>query len=372
MLWLSAYRFLAHIYPFIYGIYKAFAWLCAYVPDAWHYSFKCKTFINEVITIECMAKKRGFEVLRFIRVLASVVGFLISFMFLVFVGLVLFSFLSLFFSDSDLSVSGNVALIPVKGTISTTGSQEFYSSSGVKSGSVVEWIQESEKSNSIKAILLDIDSPGGTPVGTYEIVQAVQGAEKPVVAVIHEMGNSGAYWVASAADTIFANRLSTVGSIGVRSSYLEFAGLMTDYNVTYRRLISGKYKDIMSPYREMAPDEQELVQSRLDMLHEIFVSDVAKNRDLDVEHVRKLANGYIYFGQEAKELGLIDYIGTSDDAKKFLEKELNLTVEFKKFKEKKGFLSVFSDVMHDASYNIGQGMGSVLLGSTNDDVGFLI
>jgi protease-4 len=314
-----------------------------------------------------MAKKRGFDVLRFIKILASIVGFLISFMFLIFVGFILLSFLSLFFAEPDLGIMGNVAQIHVKGTISTTGGQDFYSTGGTKSGSVVKWIKEAEENDQIKAILFEIDSPGGTPVGSYEIVEAIQRAEKPTVAVIHEMGNSGAYWIASAADTIFANRLSTVGSIGVRASYLDFAGLMTDYNVTYNRLVSGKFKDTMSPFKEMTPEEKTLIQSRLDKLHEIFINDVAKNRGMDAGHVRDIATGYVYFGQEAVELGLIDYVGTTEDAKKYLEKKLNISVEFKKFKEKKGLFDIFTSVMHDASYNVGQGIGSVWLSSTEDD-----
>jgi len=267
---------------------------------------------------------------------------------------------------------GNTALIPIKGAISTTGGTDVWSKGGVKSGSVVKWIQEAEEDDSIKAILFDIDSPGGTPVGSVEIAEAVKKAKKPTVAVIHEMGTSGAYWVASATDTIFANRMSTIGSIGVKSSYLEFAGLMDDYNVTYRRLIAGKYKDIMSPYKEMSPEEQRKVQERLDRLHEIFINSVAQNRGLDVAHVHKIADGYIYFGDEAKELGLIDFIGSKEDAKKHIGQELNITVEFKKYSEKKGFFDMFTGVMHEASYTVGQGIGSVWLSSTEDKVDFLV
>jgi len=313
-----------------------------------------------------MVQKRGFDALRFIKILASIVGLLISMVILVFLFFAFMGIASFLFAEPDLAFNGNVALIPVKGTISTTGSKDLLSKSGIKSETIVKWIQEAEEDDSIKAIMLDIDSPGGTPVGTVEIADAIKKTKKPVIAAIHEMGNSGAYWIASAADIIFANRLSTVGSIGVRSSYLEFAGLMKDYNVTYQRLVSGKYKDITSPYKKMTPEEQELVQTKLDKLHEIFINDVAKNRQLDAAHVRKLATGYVYFGYEAKELGLVDEIGSTEDAKTYLGKELNITVEFKKFKEKKGFFESLTGVMHDASYKIGQGMGFVLLGSTED------
>lgn len=314
-----------------------------------------------------MAKKRGFDALRFLKILSAVLGFLVSLLIFVLVSLAFLGILSFLFAEPDLGLTANVALVPVKGVISTTGTKDVFTVTGVKSGSVVEWIKKAEEDDNIKAILIDIDSPGGTPVGSVEIANAVRRAEKPSVAVIHEMGASGAYWVASAADTVFANQLSTIGSIGVRSSYLEFAGLMSDYNVTYRRLVSGKYKDITSPYKEMTLEEQKKVQERLDRLHEIFIVSVARNRGLDEEHVRTVADGYVYFGDEAKELGLIDELGSTEDAKKFLEKQLNTTVEFKKFREKKGLFEVITSTMHDASYRVGQGIGSVWLSSTEDD-----
>ena len=325
-----------------------------------------KTFINKNCTVVIMVQKRGFDILRFIKILGAIIGFLVSLMIFVFVAFVFMSFASFFLAEPDLVFDGNVALIPIKGSISTTGSTDVWSSSGVKSEKIVEWIKEAEEKDAIKAIMLNIDSGGGTPVGTVEIADAVKSAKKPTVAVIHEIGASGAYWVASAADTIFANRLSTVGSIGVRASYLEFAGLMQDYNVTYQRLVAGKYKDIKSPFKEMTPEEQILVQGKLDRLHNIFIHEVAANRGLDVEHVRELATGYVFLGTEAKEKGLVDFLGTTEDAKDFLAKELNTTITFKKFKERAGFFEAISSGMSSYSYRIGQGMGSILLDSTED------
>lgn len=316
-----------------------------------------------------MAKKRGFDVLRFIRIVGAIIGVLISLLILMFVSLIFVSIVSLVVGE-PLALNGNVAHIPIKGTISTSSTSSFTSSSGTKSSTIVKWIQEAEEDDNIKAIWLDIDSPGGTPVGTVEIADAVKKAKKPTVAVIHELGNSGAYWVASSADTIFANRLSTVGSIGVRSSYLEFSGLMMDYNVTYERLVAGKFKDITTPYKKMTSEERELIQEKLDKLHEIFINEIAKNRNLDVKHVQKIATGYVYLGFEAEELGLIDKVGSTEDAKEFLEKELNISVEFRKFKEKSGFFEAIIETFQEASYFVGKGMGSVILGSTEYEVDF--
>lgn len=320
-----------------------------------------------------MLKKRGFDTLRFIKILASIVGLLISTIFLFFIAFMFLGIVSFFTTDDGaLQFNGNVALIPVQGEISTSGGGDFLQAGGVKSQKIVDWIQEAEEDKSIKALVFDIDSPGGTPVGTAEIADAIIRAKKPTVAVIHEMGTSGAYWVATATDIIFANRMSTVGSIGVRGSYLEFAGLMKDYNVTYRRLVAGKYKDITSQYKTMSPEELVLVQSKLDRLHENFIAEVATNRNISVQKVKELATGYIFLGAEAKDLGLVDMIGGRGEAKEYLEKMLNETVKFREYKVKKSLFESFSQAMHESAYTIGQGMGSAMLGSTQDEVEFKV
>ena len=126
-----------------------------------------------------------------------------------------------------------IAVIPLEGTIVGSDLTGFVPSTTVKSQTLVTFIQQANKDDSVKGILLEINSPGGTVVASKEIVQAVKDSEKPVVAYIREIGTSGAYWVASASDHIIADELSMTGSIGVVSSFLEFSGLMEEYCVTY-------------------------------------------------------------------------------------------------------------------------------------------
>lgn len=304
------------------------------------------------------SKITGWQILgttwRIISVLISV------FMFLIFI-MILASFASLFV-PSELE-TGNIAVIPIDGIITTDGPTTW--ATGVKSTTIVELIEKAEEKNEIKAILLEINSPGGSPVATDEIAQAVKQAEKPIIAVIRENGASGAYWVATAADKIYANRMSITGSIGVKASHLEFAGLIADYNITYRKLIAGKYKEAGSPFVEMTPEEEKMFQKLLDTLHNEFITAVSENRNMSKQKVTELANGFVYLGSEAKELGLVDELGTKEDALKYIEKQLNITAEPVTYKKKGTFFEELSSVSANNYYNIGRGMGSVFTQETS-------
>ena len=201
--------------------------------------------------------------------------------------------------------SGNVAVIEISGAI--MGEASGYGSAG--SQDYVALLQQAHDDTSIEAIVLRINSPGGSAVASDEVAAMVQDIEKPVVAQIREVGASGAYWIASSSDHIIANRMSITGSIGVIGSFFDFSGLMNDYNVSYQRFVSGDRKDLGSPFREMSDDERALLQSKLDGIHEYFILAVAENRGLDIETVRPLANGEFYLGVEALQNGLVDELG---------------------------------------------------------------
>ena len=155
--------------------------------------------------------------------------------------------------------------------------------------------------------------------------------------------------------------MSIVGSIGVYGSYLEWYGLMKDYNVTYRRLVSGEYKDTGVPYRPLSSAEENMLQIKLDKLHEYFISAVAQNRNMSAEDVRKLATGEIFLGTEAKDNGLIDELGGKQQTIDYLESKLNITITTKEFSKEKGFLESLITSMNKNSFFIGQGIGSSML-----------
>ena len=142
-------------------------------------------------------------------------------------------------SSSDVVGSGNVALIPIEGVITTDGGS-YFNEQTISSKNIVEFIEDADKNSQVEAIVLEINSPGGSAVASDEISIAVKKVKKPVVAMIREVGASGGYWVASSADYIVAHRMAITGSIGVISSYLEFSGLMENHGVGYERLVDRK------------------------------------------------------------------------------------------------------------------------------------
>ena len=305
--------------------------------------------------IDSQSTEKKIKVVDIITILGKIFSGLFSFLLVVFI---LFSFAGLI-SPADLELgSGNIAVVPIKGMIATSDSSSLLAGKATDSSKIVSLIKKINESKEIKAILLEIDSPGGSPVASEEIADALKKLNKPKIAVIRETGASGAYWIATSADKIFASKMSITGSIGVTASSLEFAGLLKDYNVTYRRLISGKYKDAGSPYRSLTNEEKDLYQNILDKIREEFIITVAKNRNLSEDKVRELATGFVFLGEEAQKFGLIDELGSKDDAVSYIEKKLNITAKLAEVKSKKGLLDSFSAKFEEYFYAMGNGIGS--------------
>ncbi|MGM5480866.1 MAG: signal peptide peptidase SppA [Nanobdellota archaeon] len=256
--------------------------------------------------------------------------------------------------------TGNVAVIPIHGIIAPSSSSNTFNEMTAKSSTIVKLIEEADENAEIKAIVLDINSGGGAPVASAEIAQAIDDAKKPTIAWIRDVGASGAYWIASATDTIVAHELSTTGSIGVTGSYIEFSGLLNDYNVTYNRQVSGYYKDMGTPLKEMTPSEERIFQDLLGQMHDVFIRQVAANRNMSVEQVDELADGRVYLGLEAKENGLVDALGSKNEVQTIVASYINETVAFRNFYPKQSFLDVLPSISAGFAQNIGKGMGEQL------------
>lgn len=168
----------------------------------------------------------------------------------------------------------------------------------------------------VKAIVVRIDSPGGAVAPTQEIFEEIQRAkkQKPFIASMGGMATSGGYYVATACDKIVANPGTLTGSIGVIMQLTNFEELMKKVGVKGFNIKSGANKDLGSPFQTMSPEGREILQSLVDNVHSQFVAAVAKGRGMNEAQVRKLADGRVYSGAQAKELGLIDQFGTLDDA----------------------------------------------------------
>ncbi len=209
--------------------------------------------------------------------------------------------------------TGNIALIRIEGTIE--------SSTGILDGAdpieILPLLRTSTEDPNIRAVVLRINSPGGQAAASQEIyreIMRVRDAGKPVVVSIGDMAASGGYYVASAANRIVAEPGAMTGSIGVISTLPQLADLLEKLGIEFVIIKGGEFKDIGSPYREITPEEMELLQDMIDDVHDQFISDVAAGRDLDVEDVREVSDGRILTGRQAKERGLIDELGNLYDA----------------------------------------------------------
>ncbi len=255
-------------------------------------------------------------------------------------------------------VTNGIAIIKIDGTIVSTETNSIIGQNGIGSDTIIDNLKKAEKNDGVKAIILEINSGGGAVVASKEIADKVHSIKKPTVALIREVGASGAYWVASAADVVIADELSITGSISVVASYLEFSGLLDKYNVTYESLTTGKYKDTGSPYKELTPEEKALLLKKLNIIQDKFVSDVARNRNLSKEEVRKLADGMIYLGIEAKQLGLVDLLGNRDLAIEKAKAMANLKKEnLVEYAKKPSLLHIFDKLTAESFYSLGQGLG---------------
>ena len=285
--------------------------------------------------------------------------------------LILFALLSFFISlvfslFINLEPAGNVAVIPIKGVITVDGGSSFGSVTA-SSEEIVRTIQKVDRKQSIKAIVFDINSPGGSAVASQEIANAIKRTNKTTVAVIRELGASGGYWAASATDHIIASDMSITGSIGVIASYVEFAGLLQRYNMTYQQLIGGNRKDLGTPFRPLGEEERNILQTKINRIHDIFIKDVARNRNMDENKIRQLATGEFYLGIEAFENGLIDQLGDKETVKIYLQQKLNITrIEFAEYRRQTTLLDALTGVIAPQSFEIGRGIGFELKRTENN------
>ncbi len=209
------------------------------------------------------------------------------------------------------SFGDSIALIHIDGAISGTGS----SIDGVVTPEgIIDQLDRAAKDPSVKAVLLRIDSPGGTVAASQEIAMAVERMEVPVVSSIGDMGASGAYMVASQSDHIVAAPGSAVGSIGVIMQLTNVQGLLDKVGVKFTVITKGELKDAGSPYRSVTTTEVALLDEQMTVAYDQFIADVAKGRKMDEADVRELATGWAWMGTEAMDLGLVDSLGNYSDA----------------------------------------------------------
>lgn len=180
----------------------------------------------------------------------------------------------------------------------------------------LEALREIERDGSFKALVLRVDSPGGSVAASQEIHSHVKrlGEKMPVVASMGNIAASGGYYIACGASSIFANPGTITGSIGVVATFANYRELLRWAKVDFEVVKTGELKDTGSPLRPLEPKEREYLQAMMDRALEQFQNAVAASRNISAEKLKELSDGRVILGQSAREAGLVDETGTLRDA----------------------------------------------------------
>ena len=225
-------------------------------------------------------------------------------------------------SEKTVTVPDRVAVINIEGTIVCGADSKenlFQQANGITSGTIMKQIREAAADDSVKALVLRIDSGGGSATAAEEVGRELlrfkEQTKKPFVATMGNTGASAAYWIAAcASDKIYANATTLTGSIGVYMPYMNTEELFKKIGITSDKIKSGPYKDILTNDRPMTPEEKEILQNIVDEIYDQFVYTVSAGRRMETSKVRAIADGRIYTGRQAKNIGLVDELGDYYDA----------------------------------------------------------
>lgn len=219
-------------------------------------------------------------------------------------GVFLFIVISSFFSDGVIESDNQIAVVEVEGMIS-------------HSRDIVRQLRKFQRDSNVKGIILRINSPGGAVGPSQEIYNAIvkirEDGKKKIFASLATVAASGGYYIASAADRIFANPGTLTGSIGVIMAFSNIQDLIAKIGVKPEVIKSGEFKDAGSPVRSISVKERKLLQDLVDDVHQQFVEDVAKGRNLPEDEVKRLADGRVFTGRQALKLKMVDQLGGLQD-----------------------------------------------------------
>lgn len=220
-------------------------------------------------------------------------------------------------SSKKPSQSEKIAIIYVEGTImGGRGQSNMFMEQG-GTDQIIKQLHEAKNDESVKAVILRINSPGGSAAASQEVgeeIKKLRAKGKIVVTSMGDVAASGGYWLAACTDKIYANSTTMTGSIGVYIPYANWEELYKKIGISQEKIKSGPHKDILSPERTMTTEERAIIQVMVDDIYNQFVAVVAEGRKMDVDQVRKLADGRIYTGNQAKQVGLVDELGNMYDA----------------------------------------------------------
>lgn len=222
-----------------------------------------------------------------------------------------------------------IALIDISGFISKEKPSGLIEQPDMVSR-LKEELTAAAKDNKVKAILLRINSPGGTITASdliyHEVLQFKKKTGKKVIVSILDLGASGAYYIAMAADKIVVHPTSVIGSIGVIMMHVNFEGLMKKVGVSAEAIKSGPLKDMGTPMKPLTPESRGVLQGVIDDMYERFLLVIVENRkNLSADQIRKLADGRVYTASEALKFGLVDQIGYLQEAIELTQAEAGIS-----------------------------------------------
>lgn len=243
----------------------------------------------------------------------------------------------------------DLGVIVVEGTIMHSASSGGFGGGGnAAAEKIVKAIRQAEQ-DGVKGILFKINSPGGSAAASQSVYGEIQRVRKKGIKVYAAMGDvaaSGGYYIACAADKVYANPATLTGSIGVIAQFTKVKGLFDKLGLEATVIKSGKFKDIGSPYRETSAAERELLQKLIDDTYQDFLKAVAEGRKMPIDKVRTLADGRIYTGNQAFQHKMVDVLGDYNSALSALKKQAQLgeNATVKNYSEEgfEAFLSMLS------------------------------
>jgi len=246
------------------------------------------------------------------------------------------------FLISCAGIKGNMGIIKIEGIILDYEDK-------------IKEIEYFEKIPSIKGLVVYINSPGGSASSSYQIYSRLkkfkEKTKKKVYAYIETVGASGGYYVACASDKIFSDPNSLTGSIGARVSFLYYYDLLKKVGIYEKTIKSGKYKDIGSPFREMTKEEEKIIEEFINDVYGEFLKIVSESRNLPLEKLKEYADGRIFSGKKAKEIGLVDETLSFEEFKEILKRDFSLKeIVFLKAPIRKKFLKRIFEIKNKIFY----------------------
>lgn len=213
------------------------------------------------------------------------------------------------------STAPRIVILRLEGEI-VAGSDpiSLLSSSTISSDKIVPLIHKLSADDNVKAIVLRVDSPGGSALASDLIWRALEASRKPLVASMSDTAASGGYYISMGADAIFAEPGTLTGSIGVVGGKISVEGLMKKVGVTTSVIRRGRNAGVLSPFQNFSDTERDAMQSMLNTIYDQFTRKAADGRRMDVVKLEELARGRVYTGRQAKDIGLVDHLGTLADA----------------------------------------------------------